>query len=509
MTEQSSSHGNYTIAVKDARGTVIGEKNTIYQYFLSDRYTSLIHNMIAYTTLIEEKTQGFVGRRFVFDALDQFLERSSSGYFIIKGEAGIGKSALMAQLVKAHGYVHHFVVGTQGINRADQFLESVCAQLIAKYELDRPAWLPPEVSRDSAFLSALLQEVSQGLETDQHAVILVDALDEVDWHGRAGENVLFLPPTLPKGVFIVVTMRHKEGLQLQVDSSQVFYLAPDSKGNREDVIAFIAQIALRKTMEPRLEAWGTTVDGFVRTMLVKSEGNFMYLHYVLPAIERGEFRHGTLAELPQGLKDYYERHWRQIRIIDEDLWVTYRQPVICYLATAREPVTVWQVADWSKIAPARVLAAIRDWREFLDEETGEGEKRYRIYHASFQDFLADKDEANEINLRQTHSNVADELLRQWEAMKAGTAAADPTASLAPQVDYVRGLQRLQMLIEQQAPASLLAFMKLEARLLENLDAEARFGSTESIRSGQLLAVAALDDLALRAGLTCSFNQLCR
>ena len=44
-------------------------------------------------------------------------------------------------------------------------------------------------------------------------------------------------------------------------------------------------------------------------------------------------------------------------------------------------------------ANAMPLAAIRDWREFLDEEIAGGIKRYRIYHASFQDFLASKDEA--------------------------------------------------------------------------------------------------------------------
>lgn len=503
MTEQK-----YHIEIHDARGLAIGDNNQIYQYFLSDRYAPLAHKLITFATLIEEKTQDFVGRRFVFDALDQFLAKAPSGYFIIKGEAGIGKSALMAQLVRTDQCVHHFVVSTQGINRADQFLENVCAQLIASYKLDRPAWLPPEASRDSAFLSALLQEVSQGLEADQHAVILVDALDEVDWRGRIGENVLFLPPTLPKGVFIVVTMRHKEGLPLQVDNSQVFYLDPDSKDNREDVIAYIAQFAQRDAMQPRLQAWGATLNAFTQTMLDKSEGNFMYLRYVLPAIERGEFQHGTLAELPQGLKDYYERHWRQIRAIDEDVWVAYRQPVICYLAAAREPVTVWQVADWSKIAPARVLAAVRDWREFLDEETGGEQKRYRIYHASFQDFLADKDEAKEVNLRQTHSNVADELLRQWEALKAGPVAAAPTAPPAPQVDFVRGLQRLLVLIEQQAPASHLEFLALEARLLENLNAETRYGSTETIRSERLQTVAALNELAQRTGLGTSYTQLC-
>ena len=140
MAEVDSTTSKYFTTIKDARGTVIGEQNTIYQTFLSDQYAPLAHKLITFTTLIEEKPLGFVGRRFVFDALDQLLARTPSGYFIVKGEAGIGKSALMAHLVKADQCGHHFVVSTQGINRADQFLENVCAQLIARYKLGRPGY---------------------------------------------------------------------------------------------------------------------------------------------------------------------------------------------------------------------------------------------------------------------------------------------------------------------------------------------------------------------------------
>ena len=64
----------YTTTVRDARGVVVGDDNTIYQYFLADeRYRFLTDKLYAFTTLIEEKTQGFVGRQFVFDALDAFI----------------------------------------------------------------------------------------------------------------------------------------------------------------------------------------------------------------------------------------------------------------------------------------------------------------------------------------------------------------------------------------------------------------------------------------------------
>ncbi|NJK78298.1 MAG: ATP-binding protein [Nanoarchaeota archaeon] len=130
MTDDLPEVGKYVTSIRDARGIVIGNDNTIYQTFLSAGYVPLAHRLISFTAFIEERAKNFVGRRFVVEQLDNFMKHSPSGYFIIKGEAGIGKSALIAHLVKERKYVHHFAVGTQGINRAGQFLENICAQLM-------------------------------------------------------------------------------------------------------------------------------------------------------------------------------------------------------------------------------------------------------------------------------------------------------------------------------------------------------------------------------------------
>jgi hypothetical protein len=66
--------------------------------------------IVDFLPLIQEKTRDFVGRRFVFDAVSRFSNENRRGYFLIQGEPGIGKTALMAQLVKQNGYLHHFSV---------------------------------------------------------------------------------------------------------------------------------------------------------------------------------------------------------------------------------------------------------------------------------------------------------------------------------------------------------------------------------------------------------------
>jgi hypothetical protein len=101
-----------------------------------------------------------------------------------------------------------------------------------------------------------------------------------------------------------------------------------------------------------------------------------------------------------------------------DQWLTLQQPVICVLAAVREPVTVRQVAAFTRgLRPAQVAAVIGDWRPFLRESWVENKGRYRLYHTSFQDFLKKKDEVGEVDLRQAHRNIAQLLIDWWKTGK--------------------------------------------------------------------------------------------
>lgn len=155
--------------------------------------------ILDYTRFIQEKTHDFVGRRFVFDAVTRFTDTHPRGYYFIRGDPGIGKSALAAQLVKTNGYIHHFNIQSEGINKTDTFLRNICAQLIVVYQLEH-TFLPPETAQDAGFLNRLLGEVSGKLGPHKKAIIVIDALDEVDTLGLSSSaNTLYLPVTLPQG----------------------------------------------------------------------------------------------------------------------------------------------------------------------------------------------------------------------------------------------------------------------------------------------------------------------
>ena len=388
-------------------GHVIGEHNRIYNYFQAPQNRSIASKAIRFLALIDLKTKDFVGRQFVFDALDDFLHRSASGYFVISGEPGIGKTALMAHLIKTRGYPHHFNVSQDNIRTTTQFIESACAQLIARYNLPHQQF-PDDVARDSSFLVRLLEEAAQVPE-HRPVVLLVDALDESERGVLSVRvNTLYLPWALPQGCYIVVTTRPLDDLRLDVEHRQDLFLEPDSSGNLSDIRRYIENYLTREPslLEQRLNQWKKTSAEFVEKLTRKCEGNFIYLHHALPAIAEGRFVHGGIDELPQGLQDYYQTHWRQMQSVERGEFDALYAPVVCFLAVARQPEGTTQIARWTGLPEVKVQAALSQWREFLDIELSGPEPLFRVYHTSFRDFLD-----RQVSLKKYDAMIAQSYLK--------------------------------------------------------------------------------------------------
>jgi AAA ATPase domain len=371
--------------------------------------------VLDFERLVDERTRNFVGRDFIFHAIDELLEdpEFTSGYVLIRGEPGIGKTALLSQLVKTRGYLHHFNIAPQNIRSTAVFLDNICAQLIIRYRLDHAA-LPPEATQDSAFLTQVLTEAAEK-SADRPVVVLVDALDEAEDAGlAAAANRLYLPAVLPGKVFFILTSREQTDYRLDVDRRKDLYLRDDDPRNLDDVRTYVRNFVQthQERMAARITAWNVDADDFVELLAEKSQGNFMYLVHVLDDVRTGELSRQTLdnvRDLPKGLRAYYERHWRTMRDKDQDRFERIYEPVLRILATVREPVTIAAIREWTRIDPPRIREVIRDWRPFLNEVPMEtGEPLYRVYHASFQDFLAEEG----VGLKPYHERIAMTALRK-------------------------------------------------------------------------------------------------
>lgn len=395
---------------------VVGDYATVFQSFAhSSPSVSSYMRTAQFRSLVDERTKGFVGREFVFEEIARLLGRSddTSGYVLIRGEPGIGKTAIAATLVVRGAHVHHFNIAPENVRTPRQFLENVCAQLIVRYELDH-ATLPPQAAEDSGFLSQLLFEAAEQAREHNElpVVVVVDALDEADDTGLLpGANRLFLPRVLPDGVFFVLTSREEADYRLDVDHQSDIWIRDDDPANERDIARYIeGLVRTRSDMQRRIAEWGVSTAEFVREITARSEGNFMYLVHVLPELARGALTLGTAAgveELPRGLKGYYQRHWRDMKDLDPVRFATFQRPVLCFLAISCEPVTVARLMQWTQLEPGDVMSVIDEWREFVNVDPEADPPRYRVYHRSFAEFL-DKQE----NLSWYHARIADIALEK-------------------------------------------------------------------------------------------------
>lgn len=375
----------------------------------------LRREILDYSRFIAERTDGFVGRDWVFAKIDRFTQECRRGYFLLQGDPGIGKSALLAWLVRQRGYIHHFNIQAEGIHRAGTFLENLCVQLICTYGLD---WnqLPPEAGADVRFLKTLLEEVSRKLRPGEKAILLVDALDEAE-PPVAGTNPLCLPVSLPEGIYLVATARRGQlGLRIECDQAS-FLLTHDAPENRADVRRFVEGKLRSPNMRAYLLEHGINDDTLIADLVFQSEGNFMYLRYVIPEIEEGAYRGTTPDNLPLGLENYYEDHWRRMRVRSEATWFEMQLPVLAALTVAETSISASLIADFTGLKHSQVAAVLEGWNAFLHTtpvpaaEVGL-EKRYRFYHASFRDFIVAKDtvQAERLDLQKMHRRIGDLFL---------------------------------------------------------------------------------------------------
>jgi hypothetical protein len=376
-----------------------------------------IHEQVRdFTWYIEDKTRDFVGRQFVFDEINAFIQNNHRGYFIVRGDPGIGKTALAAQWVKNYKSVHHFNIRSLSISRAEAFLRNICAQLIAAYELDHH-FLPPETTQDGGFLMGLLNEVSEKQKPGEIAVIVVDALDEVEDLGTSpGANLLYLPITLPKGLYFVLTTRRTD-LRLRIECEQAkLDIEQDQKENIEDVKLYVESKVKQPDIQKYIASQGIDEELFIETMVAKSQGNFMYLFYVLRDISHEIYKDVSLEKLPAGLINYYEDHWSRMRNQSENDWLEYKMPVVIALSIVKEPVSIDLISDFSKVKDhRRVRSVLLEWQQFLYERKVEYEgglqTRWRVYHDSFREYIASKDEVEgeHVNLKKAHGIIAETL----------------------------------------------------------------------------------------------------
>ena len=328
--------------------------------------------------IIWEKSRDFVGRQFVFTAINNFLQEYDRGYFTLIGEPGIGKSAILAHYVIENPEIVYYNVEIPEKNDAEEFLRIINHQLIKiAHNQDIPGKtfsnLNPE---DSSFLSLLLQKISDHLSPEQRLIITIDGCDRIDLNQQSrGTNIFYLPRYLPKKVYFILTRRpflsDKSGLLIETPA-QVLDLANYPEQNQADI---------RKYIKTYLNSHQNTSKKLL-AKINKNETNFMYVKEILAS------QNLPNNTLPQNLQDYYQNHWEKMNL-DINQPQSMDLQVLEILVQQKQPISGEMIAErLDEDEDEYDIQVILDkWREFLDLETISGKIHYCFYHPSFRNWL--------------------------------------------------------------------------------------------------------------------------
>jgi len=346
---------------------------------------------IEFQQIIQEKTQNFVDRPFIFNAIKKFLYRHNCGYFTIVGAPGCGKSAILAKYVINNPSAVYYNAQVADKNHADKFLRSVCKQLMQRLD-NGDTVLPDNVTEGSWFLSLLLQRISNKLKPNQNLIITIDALDAINInHQPPGSNVFYLPKYLPQGVYFVLAqrpyLREKSGIFIETPS-QILNLAAYPEQSQIDTLVYIRQyLTLLKGLQEKSHIDNEQLITYLST---ESEGNFMYLSQILPSIANGFYPEALHRHrLSRNLEIYYQQHWQKIKA--QGLSSTALE--VLYVLTSIEKgkkVSVKAITEVIGKDEYEVEEVLENWLEFLVQQKVSTETHYCFYHDSFRDWLAEQ-----------------------------------------------------------------------------------------------------------------------
>jgi len=387
----------YSVVIEGSQN-VVGNFNTVTvhnSYYLGD-FTTINEYYLQPTAIFERvRLKEFTGRKWLETKVDNFLASHTSGVFLLVGEAGVGKTTFLAHLVDQRRYIHIFGEQVRGKELLPRALQSLGAQLVARYQLEGYSEKKtlPQIAIYEDFLDRLIRQAAEKLCANEKLVIVCDAIDEVGI--AANGNPVGLPSVIPENVYFILSQR-PVSVPLNIDTENCHREDLTKEKNTEDIREYLEQVAQRSTISSKLVANNYSQTDFVDLLAAKSEGVWIYLHYVIPEIEKNTKHHLSLENLPVGLARYYATYWcdwkegRQGGGRTE--WNTTYAPLLALLAASQEPLTLEQITQWGKIDEnlARQLLT-EDWRPYItiyeaDSKRGE----YQLYHTSFKDFITGK-----------------------------------------------------------------------------------------------------------------------
>ncbi len=164
---------------------------------------------------LRNRLESFVGRERELAEIRQLIDATlpAGGYITITGQAGQGKSSIIAKLVQEYipeKTAHHFIPLNPGPGYQVSVLLDLLSLLVLKHDLSDLYVASESQATLQVYLSKVLNELA---EKGQHEVIFIDGLDQLKEDVDGERDLSFLPASLPRGMVFVLGTRPNDTLR--------------------------------------------------------------------------------------------------------------------------------------------------------------------------------------------------------------------------------------------------------------------------------------------------------
>ena len=342
-------------------------------------YSYLLKNLrpIDFGAEIDKHTRKFYGRKWIFQEVNNWLygkDDKESKIFLLKGDPGIGKTAIASKICREFSEVaayHLIEYGNSIKSDAKECVLSLAYQLsnqipdlVNSLRADGLKFLDKENAL-SLFDRLIVQPLRNISEPEKPKLIVIDALDEAKKEKRSGKGmtnemldfIVKIFELTPKWLKLFITSRPEQYILNKLDELEPFSLDTRDERNDEDIRGFLKK-ELNKIF-PNLP-----IENAIETIVERSEGIFLYIIKILEDLrrypEQGILKIKNPEMFPKGLTKWYLENFER-QFPDEENYEKNLVPFLELIVAAQEPLKLSLIQDilgWDRYQLNKALQAL-------------------------------------------------------------------------------------------------------------------------------------------------------
>ena len=345
----------------------------------SQRERDLKALLADHSGFLQDRLKSFVGRVDELTRLRELIQerQQTGGYITITGQAGQGKSSIIARLVEEYGIeqvASHFIPLSPGPDHQVGLLRNLMARLILKYNLTELYVASDNRAALRDYFPKVLHEL---VEKGGREIIFIDGLDQLEEDHNGVRDLSFLPTNPPPGVVFVLGTRPNDTMKpLELLKPHNEYCLPNLSRSDFDLILEHRKVALEKNQADQFYA--------------KMAGNALYLDLVareLLAAENVDIE--TLIARLTDNPDYIFSLSMQRLQRHTILWEKVIYPTFGLLLAAQEPLAFTHLKMLLGVPDYQVRDGLVRMGGLITEDQ---QRRHNLFHLKLRDYLSEDKE---------------------------------------------------------------------------------------------------------------------